>query len=71
MQAQQALKFLVAIFGWSLSPMMNQLFVPMTDARPDGLTIETPTPECKGKDTSLMISDFLVPEWGQLKDDEE
>ena len=32
---------------------------------------ETPTPECKGEGASLMVSAFLVPEWGQLKDDEE
>jgi len=32
---------------------------------------ETPTPERKGEGTSLMVSDFLVPEWGQLKDDKE
>ena len=34
-------------------------------------TSETPTPERKGEGTSLMVSDFLVPEWGRLKDDEE
>ena len=34
-------------------------------------TSETPTPEHKGEGASLMVSDFLVPELGQLKDDEE
>jgi len=34
-------------------------------------TSETPTPERKGEGASLMVSDFLVPEWGWLKDDEE
>src|SRR5882724_12024811 len=30
---------------------------------------ETPTPEHKGEGASLMVLDFLVPEWGWLKDD--
>ena len=34
-------------------------------------TSETPTPEHKGEGASLMVLDFLVPEWGWLKDDEE
>ena len=34
-------------------------------------TSHAPKPEQKGEGESLMISDFLVPEWGQLKDDEE
>ena len=29
------------------------------------------TPERKGEGESLMISDFLTPEWGRLKDNEE
>ena len=33
-------------------------------------TSETPTPEHKGEGASLMVLDFLVPEWGWLKDDE-
>ena len=32
---------------------------------------ENPTPECKGDRVSLMVSDFLVPEWGRLWDNEE
>ena len=34
-------------------------------------TSETPTPEHKGEGASLMVSVFLMLEWGQLKDDEE
>jgi len=34
-------------------------------------TTHAPTPERKGEGESLMISDFLTPEWGWLKDDEE
>jgi len=34
-------------------------------------TGETPTPECKGEGASLMVLDFLVLEWGQLKDDKQ
>ena len=34
-------------------------------------TTHTLTPKWKGEGESLMISDFLTPEWGQLKDDEE
>ena len=34
-------------------------------------TTHAPTPERKGEGESLMISDFLTPEWGRLKDDEE
>ena len=34
-------------------------------------TSEKPTPECKGNGVSLMVSDFLVPEWGWLRDNEE
>ena len=32
---------------------------------------ETPTPEHIGEGATLMVLDFLVPEWGWLKDDEE
>jgi len=34
-------------------------------------TTHAPAPERKGEGESLMISDFLTPEWGRLKDDEE
>ena len=34
-------------------------------------TSHAPKPERKGEGESLMVSDFLVPEWGWLKDDEE
>src|SRR6266481_294619 len=30
-----------------------------------------PTPERKHEGESLMVSDFLSPEWGSLRDDEE
>ncbi|KAJ3838001.1 hypothetical protein F5878DRAFT_652312 [Lentinula raphanica] len=32
---------------------------------------EAPTPERKGEGSSLMVSAFLTPEWGLLKDDED
>ena len=32
---------------------------------------DKPIPECKGEGSSIMISDFLTPEWGRLKDDDE
>lgn len=34
-------------------------------------TTHAPSPERKGEGESLMISDFLSPEWGRLRDDEE
>ena len=34
-------------------------------------TSENPTPEHKGDGVSLMVSDFLVPEWGWVQDNEE
>jgi len=34
-------------------------------------TTHAPTPERKGEGESLMISDFLSPKWGRLRDDEE
>jgi hypothetical protein len=32
---------------------------------------DRPIPERKGEGSSIMISDFLTPEWGRLKDDDE
>jgi hypothetical protein len=32
---------------------------------------EKATLECKGEGPSLMVSDFLTPDWGRLKDEEE
>jgi len=32
---------------------------------------DKPIPERKGKGSSIMISDFLTPEWGRLKDDDD
>jgi hypothetical protein len=32
---------------------------------------DKPTPQRKGEGTSIMVSDFLTPEWGRLLDEEE
>ena len=34
-------------------------------------TSQAATPQPKGEGASIMVSDFLVPEWGRLKDGDE